>query len=111
MKLIHNHIKCKNCCNPKCVNCNKLLPQKIHDHKLTCDLCNEKINKEKFNNKWKTSTPQEKLTFYGIEKLKILAKNKQIKNVSKIKKKELINVLIPLVNDNDFPIKLARYLL
>ena len=59
----------------------------------------------KFINIWKTTTPQEKLNLYGIAKLKILAKNKKIKGYSDYKKNELINILLPLVNENDFPIK------
>lgn len=61
--------------------------------------------KIEFNNKWKTTTPQEKLNMYGIIKLKILAKNKNLKGYSKYKKGELINRLKPLVNERDFPIK------
>ena len=44
---------------------------------------------------------------YGIQKLKILAKNKEIKSFQNIKKMELINILGPLVNEKDFPIKHA----
>jgi hypothetical protein len=94
------YIICENCKSlkiPKCLNCcNK-----------NCDsvMCSKYIEKTKFNNIWKTTTPQEKLHLYGSKKLKILAKNKKIKEYSKYKKNELINILSSLVNENDFPIK------
>jgi hypothetical protein len=47
----------------------------------------------------------EKLELYGINKLRILAKNKGIKKISQYKKAELINILKPIVSDTDFPIK------
>ena len=96
------YITCVKCESPKCIKCN---------HKGDC--CNKNCNsflcldcdkKNNFNNAWKTSSPQEKLNLYGIEKLKILAKNKNI-GISKYKKQELINILSPLVNEKDFPIK------
>jgi hypothetical protein len=86
-------VKCKNmlnCCNKNCANSTQ---------------CYECCKKDEFNNKWKNATPQQKLDLYGIEKLKILAKNKKIKGYSKYKKHELINILLLLVNENDFPIK------
>jgi hypothetical protein len=86
-------IQCKHplrCCNQNCV-----LPKR-------CDDC---CKKHEFSNKWKNTTPQEKLQLYGIEKLKILAKIKKVKGCSKYKKHELIHILSPLVNEHDFPIK------
>ena len=87
-----------------CNNCQNKHKQSIHNTKSTdmCEKCKEKIE---FNNKWKTTTPQEKLNMYGIIKLKILAKNKNLKGYSKYTKDELINRLKPLVNGRDFPIK------
>lgn len=63
------------------------------------------LDKEKFNNTWKKSTPAEKLDMYGIKKLHILAKNKKIKGVSKLRKDELKSILLPVITDMDFPIK------
>ena len=87
-----------------CNKCQNKYKQSIHNTKPTdvCEKCKEKID---FNNKWKTATLQEKLNMYGIKKLKILAKNKNLKGYSKYTKAELINRLEPLVNESDFPIK------
>jgi hypothetical protein len=68
-------------------------------------VCKKCIEKTTFNNKWNTSTLQEKLYMYGIKKLQLLAKNKKIKGFSKYKKSELICILIPVINEKDFPIK------
>lgn len=57
---------------------------------ILCDACDKKI---KFNNKWNKSTPNDKLLMYDIEKLKILAKQKNIKGRSKMNKQELIESL------------------
>ena len=97
------YISCKKCLSPNCVKCG----DKCHCIGEGCNkiICSNCIEKEQFNNKWNKSSPPEKLTVYGIKKLKILAKNKKIKGFSKYKKKELIDILIPLVNERDFPIK------
>ena len=89
--------------SPNCVKCG----DKCHCIGEGCNeiICRNCIEKEQFNNKWNKSSPPEKLTVYGIKKLKILAKNKKIKGFSKYKKKELIDLLTPLVNEKDFPIK------
>ena len=97
------YIICKTCQSPKCKKCNKNIicwQKNCNSH-----LCNDCEKKIKFNEIWKTTTPQEKLHLYGTIKLKILAKNKQIKNYSKLKKGELIAILSPIINANDFPIK------
>ena len=100
------YIICNNCLNPKCNNCdNKLTIGYTYEPNRLCSTCINIQNKDKFNNKWYSSTPHEKLNLYGIIKLKILAKNKNIKGYSKYTKKELVEQLIPLVNENDFPIK------
>lgn len=85
---------------------------------ITCDICKNKYVKKSdsaiitnicencnFKNMWKKSTPEDKLNFYGIIKLKKLAKNKHIKGYSKYSKNELIDKLKPLVNGTDFPIQ------
>ena len=71
---------------------------------ITCHNCLHPP-KISFSEKWKNSSAIDKLKLYGIRKLKLLAKSKKIKGYSKYKKKELIDVLQPLINDNDFPIK------
>lgn len=97
------YISCENCKSPICMKCKTTMCcSNIKCGSIECDQC---IKKTEFNNKWKTTMPQEKLNLYGIEKLKILAKNKKIKGYSTYKKHELINILSSLVNENDFPIK------
>jgi hypothetical protein len=97
------YISCKNCKEPKCLKCKtKLNCCNNNCNKIICNSCENKI---KFNNVWKTKTPQEKLKLYGSEKLKILAKKKNIKGYSKYNKDELFTVLAELVDENDFPIK------
>lgn len=54
--------------------------------------------------KWNTLSPQEKLKLCNVAKLKILARNKNLKGYSKYKKHELLNLLTPMVTNNDFPI-------
>ena len=96
------YISCENCKSPKCLKCQTSIScrnQKCGS--IVCDTC---IKRAQFNDTWKTTTPQEKLDLYGIVKLKILAKNKNVKGYSKYTKRELINTLSPLVNENDFPI-------
>ena len=97
------YISCKNCKSLKCINCETALT--CCNQKCGSVICQSCVKKTQFNNVWKTTTSQEKLNLYGTEKLKILAKNKKIKGYSKYKKHELINILLPLVNENDFPIK------
>ena len=66
------------------------------------------IEENKFSyKKWTTSTPQEKLTFYGMNKLKLLAHRKGITKLYKLtRKQQVIDILKPLVSENDFPIKI-----
>lgn len=99
------YITCKKCESLKCIDCKKLISCNNNNCSKNNKRCLECSNKYEFNKKWKTSTAQEKLILYGIEKLKILSKNKNIKGYTKLKKQELIDVLLPLVNNNDFPIK------
>ena len=96
-------ISCEICLNSRCKKCNKIT---VCDN-TNCNnkLCSECKEKEKFYKKWSSSTSSEKLGFYGIKKLKILAKKKNIKGFSKYNKQELIELLTPIVNDNDFPIQ------
>jgi len=97
------YISCETCKSPKCSKCkNSVYCYNNNCSSVICHRCNKKTE---FNNKWKVSTPQQKLELYGTTKLKKLAKNKKIKGYSKCKKRELINMLLSLVNDNDFPIK------
>ena len=97
------YMSCENCKSSKCIKCkNSLNCCNKNCCSVICLKCDEKIE---FINFWKTKTPQEILYLYGIVKLKILANNKKIKEYSKYKKHELINILLPLVNEYDFPIK------
>jgi hypothetical protein len=95
---------CEKCKSSKCIDCKTPL----FCRNKNCSIptwCFDCSKKHEFNNKWKNTTPQEKLDLYGSKKLQILAKNKKIKGYSKYKKHELIVILSPLVNENDFPIK------
>ena len=95
-------ISCETCKYSKCINC-----------KNNIECCNENCSIRprkcykcyEFIDKWKNTTPKEKLNLYGIEKLKILAKQKEIKGYSKYRKHDLICILSPLVSENDFPIR------
>jgi hypothetical protein len=97
-------IKCEECLKEKwvkCLICKKFLEKKIGKvEDKNCYKCQSEIEKEIFNNK----TAQEKLKYYGIVKLKQLAKKKEIKNYSKYNKNELLVELSKIVNNNDFPI-------
>ena len=98
------YISCEKCTSSTCIQCKKSLSCR----NTNCTLptrCMDCSNKYDFNNKWKNTTPQEKLHLYGSEKLKLLARNKNIKGYSKYKKHELIHILSPLVKESDFPIK------
>ena len=97
-------ITCNNCNNPKCQNCNIPISTNAINNKY-CKSCIEINKKEEFKNKWIISSVEEKLSFYGIEKLKKLAKIKEIKGFSKLSKRELYDKLKNIVSDTDFPIK------
>ena len=97
---------CEKCKSSTCIECKT----KLYCRNKNCAIatrCFDCGKKYEFHNKWKNTSPLEKLHLHGSEKLKILAKNKKIKGYSKYKKHELINILSPLVNENDFPIKSA----
>ncbi len=99
-------ISCNHCSNPKCLTCKKDLEVGYkYEEKRLCNECEVKQKKLDFNNRWSSSSAQEKLNFYGIEKLRILAKRKNIKGYSKLKKNELVITLSQMVNKDDFPIK------
>jgi hypothetical protein len=88
------YISCKNCC------------KSLEYIKQQIERDNDRMNKKiRFNNQWKQSSLEQKLKTYGIIKLKILAKNKKIKGYSKCKKHELVEMLVPSLSENDFPIR------
>lgn len=84
---------------------------------IYCDSCRAAVAAEAaaeaaakaklFSDTWKSSSPQEKLQMYGLEKLRILAKGK-IPRYSTYKKNELISLLAPLVKADDFPIRQSK---
>ena len=90
------HILCETCVIPRCSKCSQ-------PHSGICPSCKEK----EFKDKWRTSTPQGKLHLHGVAKLRILAKNKQLKGYSTWTKEELIARLIPIVHETDYPIQPA----
>ena len=81
-------VKCENCYN-----------------KTKANLIINNIKPYSFSAKWINSSPIQKLSLYGKEKLLILAKNKNINIPRNIKKGELINILSNSISENDFPIK------
>lgn len=98
------NMSCERCISPKCTDCNIL----ISCNETNCSIerrCYDCNKKYKFKILW-SGSPEQKLKSYGIIKLKILAKNKNIKKYSKFTKQQLYDLLLPLVCDNDFPIKL-----
>lgn len=97
------YITCKKCHEPRCIKCQKQFNCSVDN--CSSQLCNNCLDKQRFDEMWKTSTPVDKLEVYGILKLRILAKQKNIKGLSRLKKDELISVLSPLVKESDFPIK------
>ena len=58
-----------------------------------------------FNNTFKIASISEKLAYYGLKKLRILCKRKNIKKYTKCNKEELIILLSPIATNYDFPIK------
>lgn len=98
------YIKCESCCNPLCKHCGDTIGTFYTDlvKQRICRKCDDKI---KFRDKWKNATINEKLSFYGMDKLKKLGKQKKIVGISKLKKTELIMLLSDVATNNDFPIK------
>jgi hypothetical protein len=88
----------------KCIKCNKEIKQ-IGIKNIICKDCKEKEVKDEFINNFKKSSPNDKLKFYGKQKLLTLAKNKKIKGLYTMTKNELINNLSSIVSEQDFPIK------
>ena len=89
------HIRCNTCYN--CNTCHKRLDtRELSAYNWTgkCSWCT-----------WTSSSPQEKLSKYGLVKLKILAKKKGIKRYSTFNKTDLLIKLKPCVTNADFPIR------
>lgn len=115
-----NFIICNNCLNINCKICNiKIYTEYLRKPSLYCYECKETYKKkelekkkqEQFNIKWKNFTEkrinkfnkyQKELDILTLKMLKEFAKNKNIKNYNKYKKQHLIDILIPLINDEDF---------
>ena len=72
----------------KCIKCNKEIKQ-IGIKNIICKDCKEKEVKDEFINNFKKSSPNDKLKFYGKQKLLTLAKNKKIKGLYTMTKIEL----------------------
>lgn len=99
---IHGKFVCKTCLTPKCPKCNSLCYDVTEPSELTCLTC---ISNNKFKKQWNKGLV-EKLKLYGIFKLKLLAKKKKIKHSSSIDKIKLVELLSPIVEESDFPIRL-----
>ncbi len=92
-----SEVLCGYCNSSKCYKCKQIICDSGSDLHILCDEC------KLFIYQWKNSTPIEKLSFYGLAKLKILARKKNIK-IGNIRKDELIAKLSQVVKDSDFPI-------
>jgi hypothetical protein len=96
-------VTCEKCLSPSCVKCGKSCDCEGKGcNKILCTKC---IKDREFSINWKKSSPAEKLNFYGIGKLKLLAEMKKIKDFEKYNKQEIIDILSPLVSEKDFPIR------
>ncbi len=92
-------IICATCSNSKCRICKKSVRCEGEDcNNIICSDCHFKM-------RWQKATPCEKLEFHGVDKLKLLAKNKGIRCYSKLSKSDLVQLLKPIVIAMDFPIK------
>jgi hypothetical protein len=91
-------------------------------HNLVNTVINDKIKKEvaieqqiryehaqqkqkEFNSAFKIASVSDKLAFYGLKKLRILCKRKNIKKYTGCNKEELIILLSPVTTNHDFPIR------
>ena len=63
------------------------------------------VEKSRFNELWSNADPCQKLGFYGVKKLRHLAKSKSLPRHYLLTKSELLEALGPLVSGLDFPIK------
>jgi phage anti-repressor protein len=65
----------------------------------------QNMSKLAFASAWKSSTPAQKLQFYGLPKLLKLARTKNISCGANINKEEIVALLQDKVIDRDFPIR------
>lgn len=84
--------------NKECKKCGKIGAP----YGKYCRSCEDKLD---FYDKWGKSSAADKLNFYGYEKIKHLAKLKNIKGRSKMNLDKLRAELSLIVVDSDFPIK------
>lgn len=60
--------------------------------------------KQAFNAGWQTKTLEQKLSCYGVVKLKVLATRKNV-NVENLRKVDIVSKMLPFVEEKDLPIK------
>ena len=103
LKLI---IKCPSCDSNLRVETSTNSLSTKHLVKITCNTCvtNEANSAQKSRKAWAKSSPAEKLRWYGVTKLRILAVKYEIKNYRKLTKQELIEALESRVVEYNFPI-------
>lgn len=65
----------------------------------------ERERKRWFKEIWTRGTVKEKLSTYSIQKLKILASQKNVRGRSKMDRESLLNVLSRITTDKDLPIR------
>jgi hypothetical protein len=100
-------IRCDTCVSATCAMCGgKCESRCTYDASrgLRPNCASALCGKCMFKREWIGSSPCAKLSFYGVAKLRLLAKRKLPKGHWKLDRAGLIAALGPLVRDSDFPI-------
>jgi hypothetical protein len=100
-------IRCDTCVSRRCTMCGGTCESRctydasrgLAQPNCASALCDKCI----FKREWVGASPRNKLCFYGVAKLRLLAKRK-LKGHWKLDREGLITALGPLVRDSDFPI-------
>lgn len=86
---------------------NKTMIQKpIMNRPIIVNRTDDKRKSDDFSQKWNNGSIEDKLQCYGKVKLMYLAKQKNLKGYSRYGKDQLVNVLIPVTTNDDFPIRI-----
>lgn len=84
----------------ECKLCNK--PLTAYDcYSTICMICSFKNHTKRKIIIWKNLSLEDKLYIYNINKLRKIAKKKNLKGYSKDKKEELIEKILPLITEKD----------
>ncbi len=100
-------IRCGTCVSRRCTMCGGTCESGC-TYGLARRACTTAVcDKCKFKREWSGASPRGKLEFYGVAKLRLLARRKALKGHWKLDREGLISALAPLVRDSDFPIAAA----